>query len=136
MLGNDSSSNSSSTTNNTTNNIDQRQVNDASNGGTVVSGSNNAVSTTDHGAVNAGVALGMSALNKNAHAVDTLVSAMEFLASQNQSAFTANQQLTKDLASTAQTAYADATAQAAGNKNIVLAGLVVVAIVGAMALKK
>ena len=53
-----------------------------------------------------------------------------------QNALDANVKLTGQLASTAQTAYADASAQAAGNKNLILAGLVVVAIVGFAAVAK
>jgi hypothetical protein len=154
ILGIGGDSSSSSTTLQTTNNYDQRRVQDASVGGTLldhsqqtqidnrvdnrggVAGNGNTSVVTDLGAVQAGTGVALSALNKNAHNIDTLLATADHLFTQQQSSLDANVNLTRQLASTAQTAYSDAAAGASGQKNLILAGIAVVGIVAFTALSK
>lgn len=67
-------------------------------------------------------------LTTNATNTDHLFDLAEVLFKSQQDMQNANLNLTKSLAGTAQTAYADASAQASGNKNLILAALAVVGI--------
>lgn len=118
---------SSSSTNTTTNNTDRRQVVDGGSVGVSSDSSTVNVSSIDAGAVQAGTNVALAGISTNATNVDHLLAAADKLFSQQQNALDANVQLTKSLASTAQAAYADASANAQGNKPIVYA---VVAVIG------
>ena len=85
-------------------------------------------------AATAGVAT--TALNANSSNTDHLLAAADQLFSQQQNALSQSTELTKTLASTAQTAYADAANQASGNKQLILAAMAVVAVVAFTSLKK
>ena len=126
LFGGDSSA---STTSTTTNNLDKRQVVD---GGAVgISSDQSTVTfnqqTLDAGAIQAGASVALAGISSNATNVDHLLAAANKLFTQQQNALDMNTQLTKSLASTAQAAYADAAANAQGNKPIVYA---VVAVIG------
>lgn len=148
QFGGDSSSSSASSNTSynttTTNNTDARMVLDngsfglSNHGGTLAYSQtdNSTKISTDQGAVSAGRDIALAGLNTNANNVDHLLQVADHLMTQQQSALDANVNLTRQLAGTAQTAYADASAQAAGNKNLILAGMAVVAVVGVMAVGK
>lgn len=69
----------------------------------------------------------------NSNNFGTLLGAMLELNKASSHAMDSNLSLTKELAGSANAAYADATATASGTKNIVLAGLVVVGLAAVMA---
>lgn len=129
--GEGGSSRSSTATTTATTNTDKRLVVDgASIGISADGGSTITVNSTDAGAIKGAGAVALAALSTNATNFDHLIAASQSLFAQQQNALTANQQLTGELANTAQTAYADAANQASGNKQLILAALAVVAVVG------
>ncbi|AVO42728.1 hypothetical protein C6571_16785 [Simplicispira suum] len=83
---------------------------------------------TDHGAV-------QGALQNNATNTATLFALADKLFSGSRDIVTQNQNLAKDLSSNANKAYEGATAQANGNKTMMLIGVAVVGIVAVMAWK-
>jgi len=146
QLGGDSSSSSSQTT--TNNYSDNRAVSSSDNhstntnmfsnnlGGSISvdrsfnTGSFNTtnVSTTDAGAVSA-------AMTNNSTNTQAVLALAEKLFSGQKDIVTQNQNLAKDLSSNAATAYEGATAQANGNKTMMLVGVAIVGIVAVMAWK-
>lgn len=121
---------SKSDTSNTTNNTDRRQVVDGGSVGVSGDGNNVTVQAIDAGAVKAGADIALSAIATNATNTDHLLAAASTLFKQQQDALAANVDLAKTLTTTATAAYADAASQAQGNKNLVYAGLAVVALAG------
>ena len=124
LFGGDSSSSSTSTT---TNSTDRRQVVDGGSVGVSSDSSTVNVTSLDQGAIQAGTNVALAGIASNATNVDHLLAAADKLFTQQQNALDMNTQLPKSLASTAQAAYADASANAQGNKPIVYA---VVAVIG------
>lgn len=120
--GGGSSSSSSQTTNTTTNNTDKRIVADATSSVASVDGSNNSVTMTDHGAVTA-------ALNANSTNTDHLLATADHLFSMQAQSQQATADLTNSLVNGTQAAYKDAANQASGNKQLIIAGMAVVAVV-------
>lgn len=138
--GGGGSSSSATSSNTTTTNKDNRQVLD---GGSVgVSGdrntlgissntttnttTNTTVNTVDSTSVAAGRDVALSALATNATNVDHLLGASEQLFSQIGKNLEGAANLTSTLAAGAQSAYSDATAQATGNKQLMMVGLAVI----------
>lgn len=146
--GGDSSSSSSQTTNN--NQYDQRSITDARQentttntstqtlgNGAISTGSNTSITTIDAGAVDAGKSIALAGINNNATNTANLLAVADSLFSKTTDALTMNTKLAQSLASGANQAYADATSQAAGNKNLVYAGMAVVGLVAvSMFMKK
>lgn len=124
LFGGDSSS---SATNTTTNSTDRRQVVDGGSVGVSSDSSTVTVNSLDAGAIAAGTNVALASVATNATNVDHLLAAADKLFTQQQNALDLNANLTKSLAATAQQAYADASANAQGNKPIVYA---VVAVIG------
>ena len=128
---------STTSTATTTNNTDKRLVVDggsygiSADGGSVVN-----LQTSDMGAIAGAGQVALSALANNATNLDHLLSAADRLFAKQAETQAASVKLTQALAGTAQTAYADAAAQASGNKNLILAALAVVGVVGLSAFKK
>lgn len=87
---------------------------------------NSTVTYIDAGAVALAKDIGTTALTTNASNTDHLLSVADKLFSQQDAALKASTDLTKSLAGTAASAYADASAQSSGNKNLILAGMAVV----------
>jgi|GEM_PF-2670892 hypothetical protein len=87
------------------------------------------VTTTDLGAVQAAFA---SNTNTTAGALDLA----KVLFSKSQQTLDANVQLAGELASGANQAYSDATAQATGNKSLIMVAIAAVALVAVVMLKK
>lgn len=116
---------STSTTN--TQNIDKRQVTD--NGATAISADHSTITMTDNGAVKA-------ALDSTSNNFAVMVDAVKVLGNGAVQAINSNTQLTRDLATSTASAYSDAASQASGNKNLVYAGMAVLAVVGLAMMKK
>jgi len=91
------------------------------------------VNSTDGGAVSGALGLANTVVSNNSVDFDHLLSAAESLYGKTVEAQAANVKLAGTLAGTAQTAYADAASQAAGNKNLVLVGIAAVAIIAVAA---
>lgn len=89
---------------------------------------NTSVTQTDHGAV-------QGALQSNATNTALLFQLADKLFTGNREIVTQNQTLAKELSSNANSAYEGATAQANGNKTMLLIGVAVVGIVAVMAWK-
>lgn len=87
---------------------------------------NTSVTQTDHGAV-------QGALQSNATNTALLFQLADKLFTGNREIVTQNQTLAKELSSNANSAYEGATAQANGNKTMLLIGVAVVGIVAVMA---
>lgn len=121
---------SSSAAATTTTNTDKRLVVDS--GAIGLSSDNSTINfqTLDAGAVSAGTGLASQALISNTANFKTLMDTAALLAKSATSALTDNVKLAGQLTTSTQSAYADASQNAAGNKNIVYAGLAVVAMVG------
>lgn len=83
---------------------------------------------TDHGAV-------QGAMQSNSQNTQLLFSLADKLFTGNKDIVTQNQNLAKELSSNANSAYEGATAQANGNKTMLLIGVAVVGIVAVMAWK-
>lgn len=139
MGGGGGSSQANTTTTTTTQNTDKRMVLDGSSvgvsadGGSAVTINN---TSTDQGAIKGAGDIALAAIGSNSTNFDHLLATADHLMTQQQSALDANTSLTRDLAGTAQTAYADAAAQASGNKNLILMGMAVVGVVAFTALGK
>ncbi len=144
-LGGSSSSAASAQTSNVMN-TDSRQVIDTSISSTdnstsdsrafANSGNSNSATyntTTDFGSVAAGADVSIAALTNNATNIDHILNLADTLFSKTKGSLDANVKLAGQLNSTAASAYSDATSQASGTKNMVMAALAVVAIVGFMA---
>lgn len=92
--------------------------------------------TTDAGAVAAGSQLGMVSLKQNSLNFDSLLAVADNLFSSQRKTTDANLAMAGQLSSAAQNSYSDATAQATGNKSLILAALAVVGVVAFMSMKK
>lgn len=137
MGGGGGSSQANTTTTTTTQNTDKRMVLDGQSVGVSADGGSNVViNTSDQGAIKGASDIALGAITSNSTNVDHLLATADHLFTQQQAALDANTTLTKDLAGTAQTAYADASAQASGNKNLILMGMAVVGVVAFAALGK
>lgn len=156
-FGGDSSSSSAVTNQQTTNTsyqdnrkaIDNRQSNTItttnigsgnigstlSDVGNVETNSRNVITLSDSGAIAAGKGIAEAALAGNSNTTASVLDLTKVLFSKSQQTLDANVQLAGQLASGANQAYSDATAQATGNKSLILAGIAVVGIVGFMAFK-
>ena len=106
--------------------------------GNVESNSNNVTTITqsDQGAIAAGAAIASAALSGNSGTVASVLDLTKFLFSQGQKSLDANVQLTGQLASGASQAYSDATAQATGNKSLILVAIAVVGLAAVFMFKK
>lgn len=133
--GGGGSSSSSTSTNTVTNNTDKRVVADGGSTVASIDGNGNSLTLTDSGAVKAGASLGLAAIGANSTNLDHLLATADHLISQQQNGMQASIDLTKSLAGTAQTAYADAANQASGNKQLILAAMAVVAVVAFKSMK-
>jgi hypothetical protein len=127
VCGGGGDSSSSSTQNTTTNQYDQRSITDARQEVTNTTTTNN-ITTLDAGAIEAGKSVALSSIANNSTNTANLLAVADKLFSQTTKTLEANTQLAGTLASGARQAYSDATSQAAGNKNLVYAGLAVVGI--------
>lgn len=149
MGGEGGTSQSSTATATTTTNTDKRLVVDGgslgiSNDGALTYSSTDARQwsdssthyTTDAGAVAAGRAIALSGIAANSTNADHLYALADHLFSNQENALAANVKLTGSLAATAQTAYSDASNQASGNKQLILAAMAVVGVVAFVSLKK
>lgn len=142
--GGDSSSSSSEAT--TTNNTDKRLVADTGSTGVTADQSKVDVITTtntttyntstDGGAVKQAIDLARDTGQTSLTGYKLLLDTTLKLASQMEGTLQSNVDLTSKLASTAQSAYADAATQSAGNKNLVYAGMAVVGLATIFAFKK
>lgn len=94
------------------------------------------IKTTDAGAVAAGSQVSLAALKQNSTNTQALFALADKLFSGTGQAMEANMALTRNLSQGAQQAYSDATAQATGNKTVIVAGLVVVGAVAFVAFGK
>ena len=119
--------NSTSTTNQTTNynQYDQRTITDARQENTTT---NTTITTLDAGAIDASKSIALSGIANNATNTANLLAVADKLFTTQQKALDANVTLANSLASSSANAYADASSQAQGNKNLVYAGLAVVGI--------
>lgn len=119
--------NSSSTTNQTTNynQYDQRTITDARQENTTT---NTTITTLDAGAIDASKSIALAGIADNATNTANLLAVADKLFTTQQKALDANVTLANSLATSSANAYADASIQAQGNKNLVYAGLAVVGI--------
>jgi hypothetical protein len=123
----DSGSSSSTTQNTTNNNYDQRTVTDARQENTTTNTSTtNNTTTLDPGAIEAGKSVALAGIANNSTNTANLIAVADTLFSKMGDALSANTKLAATLATGANQAYADATSQGTGNKNLVYAGLAVV----------
>jgi hypothetical protein len=109
------------------NRSDSRQWNDSS---------TTTINALDGGAIAASSAVSLEAIKQNATSTGALFAAADRLFAGNADLVRANLTLAGNLATTAADAYDGATAQANGNKTMLLTGLVVVGVVGVMAFGK
>lgn len=134
MGGGGGSSESSTASNTSTVNKDARQVLD---GGAVgISGdgnslgisstTNNDIHTVDSTSIAAGRDIALSSIANNSTNTEHLLAASELLFSQIGKSVQSSMDLTKSLSSTASAAFSDATAQATGNKQLMMVGLAVI----------
>lgn len=96
---------------------------------------NVSTTVTDHGAVAAGAAVAANAMQNNSTNTELLFKLADKLFAGSEKIVTQNQNLAKELSSNANSAYEGATAQANGNKTMLLIGVAVVGIVAVMAWK-
>lgn len=137
MGGGGGSSQANTTTTTSTQNTDKRMVLDGSSVGVSADGGSAVtINTSDQGAIKGASDIALASIGSNSTNLDHLLATADHLFTQQQSALDANTNLTRDLAGTAQTAYADAAAQASGNKNLILMGMAVVGVVAFTALGK
>lgn len=97
---------------------------------------NTNITTLDGGAITAARDVSLRALDSNATNTAVLFAAADRLFGRGAEILSANMQLTADLSQTAANAYEGATAQATGNKTMLLGGLAVVGVVAVMAMGK
>lgn len=88
----------------------------------------NNITTLDAGAIDASKSIALSGIANNATNTANLLAVADKLFTTQQKALDANVTLANSLASSSANAYADASSQAQGNKNLVYAGLAVVGI--------
>lgn len=134
--GGGGSSSSASTTSTTTQNTDKRQVVDNGGFGVTTDNSTVNISQSDQGAIKAAGALASQALSSNAGNFNTLMDTVKLISQASVDTLKANTTLAQNLTASTQSAYADAASQAQGNKNLIYAGLAVVAMVGLNLVKK
>lgn len=145
QFGGDSSSTSTQQT--TYNVADNRQVNSTDSRSYVDSrvttdsrgysnSGNTTVTALDGGAIAASRDVTISALTQNSTNTGALLVAADRLFGRGAEILGANMKLTADLSATAANAYEGATAQANGNKTMLLVGLAVVGVVAVMAFGK
>lgn len=94
---------------------------------------NTTITTLDGGAIAASRDLGLRAIDQNSTNTAALFAAGNQLFNRGAEILKANMQLTADLSQTAANAYDGATAQATGNRTMLLVGLAVVGVVAVMA---
>ena len=126
-------SSSSTTQYTTTNQYDQRAITDArqentSTNTTTNTSTTNNLTALDPGAIEAGKSVALAGIANNSTNTANLIAVADKLFSKTSEALSANTKLAATLASGANQAYADATSQGTGNKNLVYAGLAVVGI--------
>lgn len=90
---------------------------------------NTSLQVLDAGAIDAGKSVALAGISNNATNTASLFAVADSLFSKTSDALAANTKLAASLAGGASQAYADATSQANGNKNLVYAGMAVVAVV-------
>lgn len=134
--GGGSSSSQANTSTNTTNTDKRLVVDGASIGVSADGGSSVTVNSLDGGAIQGAGQIALASIASNSTNIDHLFSVADHLFTQQQNALDANVNLTGKLAATAQTAYADATNAASGNKQLILAAMAVVGVVAFTSLKK
>lgn len=146
--GGGGSSSSAQNTSTTTNNTDKRMVLDGGSVGFSTDGggasfqstsnttSNTNIQTIDSSSIAAGRDIALTSISNNSTNLDHLLATADHLISQQQNGIQAAADLTKTLAGTAQTAYADASNQASGNKQLILAAIAVVGVVAFSSLRK
>lgn len=110
---------------------DARNLSDAS-----TNNSNNVTNTVDSKSIDAGRQIALSGITNNSTNLDHLLSTADHLISQQQAGLQMSTDLTKSLAGTAQTAYADAANQSSGNKQLIMAAMAVVGVVAFSSLRK
>lgn len=135
--GGGGSSSSDTSTKTTTYNTDKRIVADGS--ATVTSadiGSGSTVNVLDGGAIKGAGDVAIAAIGASSKNLDSLLATADKLLSQQQATQQASVALTGQLSNNAMAAYASASANSTGNKPLIVAGLVVVALVGISAFKK
>lgn len=120
------SSSSSSATNTT--NTDKRLV--ADNGSIGITADNANINMLDQGAIQLAAGIADNAINSNAAGFKVLLDTAQVLAKGSLDALTSNTKLAQSLATSTQSAYADASNQAQGNKNLVYVGMAIVGMVG------
>lgn len=111
----------------TDNRVDSRSYSDSG---------NTTITALDGGAIAASRDVTISALTQNSTNTATLLAAADRLFGRGAEILGANMKLTADLSQTAANAYEGATAQANGNKTMLLVGLAVVGVVAVMAFGK
>ena len=162
MGGGGGSSSSSQATSTTTNNTDKRMVLDggslgiSNDGGNISTSTNTSTSTSnaftdarnlsdssvhntttvDSTSIDAGRQIALSGISNNSTNLEHLLSTADHLISQQQAGLQMSSDLTKSLAGTAQTAYADASNQASGNKQLIMAAMAVVGVVAFTSFRK
>lgn len=103
---------------------DRRQWNDSS---------TTTINALDGGAIAAGMSVSLEALKQNSTNTAALLGTADNLFSKNSDLVRANVALAADLSAKAAEAYDGATAQATGNRTMMLTGLAVVGVVAVMA---
>ncbi len=106
--------------------------------GNVETNSNNVTTITqsDSGAIAAGAAIASAALTGNSGTVASVLDLTKTLFAASQKSLDANVALTGQLAGSANQAYSDATAQATGNKSLILVAIAVVGLAAVFMFKK
>lgn len=94
------------------------------------------VTASDFGAISAGQSVSIESLKQNSTNTALLFTLADRLFTGTANTLQANQQLTESLSNNAMQAYDGATAQATGNRTMMLAALAVVGVVGFMAVGK
>lgn len=131
-LGGSSSSSAATTT--ATTNTDKRLVVD--NAATGITADNSTVNITDQGALKVAGNLANNALIKGSDNLALLLETTQKLATSAMDAAKTNTSFAQTMATSTQSAYSDAASLASGNKNLVLAALAVVGLVGVSFLTK
>lgn len=141
--GNTSTSNSTSTSLADAFNTDNTKNTSLANSLNTTNTSTSYTTTTDMGAVSAGSSVSMAALGmgenlgiasfkQNSLNFDSLLGVADTLFSATKKTTDANLQLAGSLSSNASQAYSDATAQATGNKSLIMVAIAVVGLVAAV----
>lgn len=98
--------------------------------------STNTQETTDGGSTAIHAGGNVSITETSAANFTTLIDAFKSMSKAGADSLSANVSLAKDLSATTASAYKDAAAQASGNKNMVYAGMAVLAVVGLAFMRK